>query len=243
MPYSNVLSIEEALYFELFDDIKYEWLKEVLDPKREDENDFEVEIEDIPNDENTEDYKTTQFTFELRKIDDVRFGETHYKTKTFVVKQTYGYNSPYAMSLGNNYQSTDDEEEEEEDDCGSDDDTDYMCPNLHWGGQYGCDLCSDLKDSKNPEMLPEWLDKHNKYSYKLHKKWAMERHTKAKEEQAAKAELKCPHPKVDEEDNLCHDCFHKTCEKGECYCEDCDEPKMCTPDKCYCDPSDLVGAL
>ena len=167
MPYSNVLSIEEALYFELFDDIKYEWLKEVLDPKREDENDFEVEIEDIPNDENTEYYKTTQFTFELRKIDYVRFGETHYKTKTFVVKKTYAYNSPYAMSLGNNYEDTDDEEDEEDE------------------------------------------------------------------------ELKCPHPKVDEEDNLCHDCFHKTCEKGECYCEECDEPKMCTPDKCYCDPNEI----
>ncbi len=181
MPYADCLSIEQALYFDLFDDIKYEWLKEVLDPKRDrEEYDFEVEIKDILDDENTEDYKTTQFTFQLRKIDYVRFDETHYKTKTFEVKKTYHYNSPYAITLGDNYEDTDDEEEEE--DCGSDDDTDYMCPNLHWGGQYGCDLCCELKDSKNPEMLPEWLDKHNKYSYKLHKKWAKERHAKAKEE-------------------------------------------------------------
>ena len=195
MPYSNCLSVEQALYFELFDDIKYEWLKEVLDPKMDrDEYDFEVEIEDIPNDENTENYKTTQFTFELRKIDYIRFGETHYKTKTFVVNKTYAYNSPYAMSLGNQYEDTDDEEDEEDE-----------------------------------------------------------------EEEKSQAELKCPHPKVDEEDNLCHDCFHKTCEEDECWCwnpihdgalgkrrqtsigerpvcEECDEPKMCTADQCYCDP-------
>ena len=169
MPYSNVLSIEEALSYELFDDIKYEWLKEVLDPKREDENDFEIEIKDIPNDKNPANYKTTQFTFELRKRDSVWFDETRFKTKTFVVKKTYSCNSAYAISLGNNYEDTDDEEDEEEEE--DEDDCNYMCPNKHWGGNYGCDLCSDVKDCENPNMESDWLDKNKNYCYKLHKKW------------------------------------------------------------------------
>lgn len=59
-------------------------------------------------------------------------------------------------------------EEEEEDD-----DWEHLCPNLHWGGMYGCDLCGGM------EMKKEWLNKCNKYCYKLHKKWLEEKSDEA----------------------------------------------------------------
>ena len=67
------------------------------------------------------------------------------------------------------------------------DEWEYLCPNLHWGGQYGCDLCgcdlcfngcdlcSNVKDIDNNNMRKEWLNKCNKYCYKLHKKWLEEK--------------------------------------------------------------------
>lgn len=72
----------------------------------------------------------------------------------------------------------DDEDDEESDD--EDDDWKYLCPNLHWGGQYGCDLCCDhyVKDIDNQEMEKEWLNSKNKYCYKLHKKWLQDKKQK-----------------------------------------------------------------
>ena len=71
------------------------------------------------------------------------------------------------------YVEDEDKEEEEEEDSDFEDDDDWksLCPNLHWGGQYGCDLCDNVKDIDNQEMMKEWLNKNNKYCYKLHKKW------------------------------------------------------------------------
>jgi hypothetical protein len=185
MPYSNALTIAKALYFDLFDDIKYEWLKEVLDPEVDKEEEYiDIEIEDLPE-ETRGNHRTTSFTFELRKVDYIRMGETHYKTKKFVVEKSYNGASPFGITLAQEWE--DDEEDNEEDEYESEDDHSHCCPNLHWGGQYGCDLCSDLKDSKNPEMKAEWLDKNKKYSYKLHKMWVLQKWEKEKAERAERA--------------------------------------------------------
>lgn len=58
------------------------------------------------------------------------------------------------------------------------DDWKYLCPKMHWGGQYGCDLCNGCKDKDNQEMEKEWLNEKKQYSYLLHKKWIQERQTK-----------------------------------------------------------------
>lgn len=60
---------------------------------------------------------------------------------------------------------------DDSDDDDDDDDWKYLCPNSHWGGQYGCDLCMDCADSKNSNMEKAWLKSDGKYCYKLHKKW------------------------------------------------------------------------
>ena len=123
MGYPNCISIEQALYFDLFDDINYKWLKLILDPSIDrDEWDFEVEIEDIPVEKEVEgffitspDCRTT-FTFDLRKVDDVRLGETYYKTKTFTKTIDYGGSSGFAMTLCSMKDDDTEEEEEEEKD-------------------------------------------------------------------------------------------------------------------------------
>ena len=175
--YTNCINIEQALYFDLFDDIPYKWLKLILDPSIDREEwDFEVEIEDIPVEKEvdiafiTSPCRTT-FTFDLKLVDDVRFGQTYYKTKTFTKTIDYGGSSGFAMTLCGMKEEDEDTEEEEEEDEGNTEDYMCCCVNLHLGGQYGCDLCCDLKDKDNPEMMKEWLDKNNNYHYKLHKKW------------------------------------------------------------------------
>ena len=65
----------------------------------------------------------------------------------------------------------DEDEDEEEEEEEENDDWKYLCPNLHWGGQYGCDLCNEVDDIDNDNMEKEWLNNCNKYCYKLHKKW------------------------------------------------------------------------
>jgi hypothetical protein len=74
---------------------------------------------------------------------------------------------------GINIDNDSDTEEEEEEDEGNTKDYMSCCVNLHLNGQFGCDLCGDVlvADKDNTEMLRDWLDKNNKYSYKLHRRW------------------------------------------------------------------------
>jgi hypothetical protein len=111
--YTNVISINQALYFDLFDDIEYKWLKIVLDPAldREDECDFEVEIEDLPCDRLA--FCKIKFTFELQMVDDIRWGETYYKTQKFSKTIEYNGSSAFAMTLCGMVADNDSEEEEE----------------------------------------------------------------------------------------------------------------------------------
>ena len=78
---------------------------------------------------------------------------------------------------------TEEEEDEEEEDEGNTEAYMSCCVNLHYQGQFGCDLCCDKKDKDNTEMLKEWLDKNNKYSYKLHKKWLDNKKKEEEEEE------------------------------------------------------------
>lgn len=96
--YTNCITINQALYFDLFDDIPYKWLKLVLDLSIDrDEYDFEVNIEDLPCDRPA--HCIVKFTFVLRKEDDVLFGETRYTTKGFTKTIEYNGSSYLALTL------------------------------------------------------------------------------------------------------------------------------------------------
>ena len=121
MGYTKCITMEMALYFDLFDDINYKWLKEVLDPNMDkDEYDFEVEIEDMKIDiEEGEEWKSvyckTKFTFDLRMLYDESFGEKYYHTKSFTKIIEYNGSSGIALTLMNLYEEEETETEEEED--------------------------------------------------------------------------------------------------------------------------------
>jgi hypothetical protein len=121
--YDNCISIEKALYFDLFDGIEFKWLKEVLDPSIDrEEYDFEVEIEDLPCSRLA--FCIVKFTFELRMVDYIRWGETHYKTKTFSKTIEYNGSSALAMTLCGMVRDddTEDEDDTEEEDEEEDED-------------------------------------------------------------------------------------------------------------------------
>ena len=146
---------------DLFDNISYKYIKDIIN---DDDYDIEVEIKDFECDRIA--YCKTQFTFSIPQLIDERFGEKYYEYKKFVVENEYNTSSPFALMMCELYEDDEEEEEEEEDDWK------YLCPNEHWGGQYGCDLCCEnVPDYKNTNMKKEWLNKCDKYCYKLHKKW------------------------------------------------------------------------
>jgi hypothetical protein len=80
-----------------------------------------------------------------------------------------------------------DEQKEEEND-----DWKYLCPKLHWGGNYGCDLCNCegkvIADKDNCNMEKVWLNKKGIYDYRLHKKWFEEREEKEESEEEEEEE-------------------------------------------------------
>ena len=161
MGYTNCLLVSTMKKLDLFDNISYKYIKDIIN---EDDYDIEVEIERLDCDRVA--WCKTQFTFIIPQLIDERFGEKYYKYKKFVVENEYNSSSAFALMMLELYEDDEEEEEEEEED-----DWKYLCPNGHWGGQYGCDLCCDVPDIKNAEMEKEWLNKCNKYCYKLHKKW------------------------------------------------------------------------
>lgn len=109
--YTNCISLKQALYFDLFDDIRYKWLKLVLNPTVDDfEYDIEVEIEDLPCDRPA--FAIVKFTFELAKVDDVILGRTRYSHKTFTKTIEYNTSSELAMMLSDMVDSIDSEYED-----------------------------------------------------------------------------------------------------------------------------------
>ena len=114
--YTNCISITQALYFDLFDNIEYKWLKLVLDPSIDrDEWDFEVEIEDLPCDRLA--FCKIKFTFELQMKKHERWAidvEEYYETKTFTKTFEYNGSSAFAMTLCDMIADNDSEEDENE---------------------------------------------------------------------------------------------------------------------------------
>ena len=160
----NIYFLKKKLIQNILDNISYKHIKDIIHDEDYDGEYFDVEIKDVECDRVG--YCKTQFKFEMND-------------KTFVVSIEYSGSSTYALMIMELEAEEDESEESDEDDYN------YLCPNRHWGGQYGCDLCGDhhqtIKDSDNQEMEKEWLNNSNKYRYKLHKKW-LEEKAEAKED-------------------------------------------------------------
>jgi hypothetical protein len=113
----NEISVEDALYLELFDDIPYKWLIDKLSPScprtKRDEITFEVEITDCPVEKTvngfiiTSNDCATQFNFEL--IHKINSKIT--KRSNFSKVVTYDVNSPMDIFICENLVYKDEDEE------------------------------------------------------------------------------------------------------------------------------------
>ena len=111
-------TIKDMIKLDLFDDIPFKYLKDIIDFKTEDYKkytdgiyDIEVEIEDLDCDRVA--WCKTRFTFSIPQLIDESFGKKYYKDKEFVVEKEYNGSSVYALMMCG--LKDDDEEEKDED--------------------------------------------------------------------------------------------------------------------------------
>ena len=94
MSYPNTITVGQDRYFDLFDNIQYKYVKEII--HQDEMEDLEVEIKDLPCDR--ECYGKVSFKFKLRC--DICTGSLPiWKTSTFTVELEYNTSSGYALEL------------------------------------------------------------------------------------------------------------------------------------------------
>jgi len=142
------MTVEDALWFDMFDNVEYSFLKNILSHDKEDTFiDVTISVEEA----------TEQTPEELRNINitnvmivTFQFDLDFCLTRPFIHKSRFTWTSPYGYKLNDILQDNDNDEEEEE---------------------------------EQPSVCEE-----------------------------------CEKPTVNIDDKLCHCCYHKTCNEGECYC-------------------------
>ena len=109
MVYTNCLMVSQMKELDLFDDIEYKYIKNII---KHNDDDIRVEIEDLDCDRVA--WCKTRFTFELNI--NVSGGSMPIMVdKEFVVEKEYNGSSIFALTLRNLDDGEEEEEEEEED--------------------------------------------------------------------------------------------------------------------------------
>jgi hypothetical protein len=122
MTYTNLISLNDALYFGLFDEIPFRQVKRFFDEGvNRDECDFEVYIENLPCDIPA--WGKVLFEFSLMVLDINENGMLTIMTNKRFTKE-FGYNtsSCYALLLSSLQIDEDEEEKEDEDEEDEDED-------------------------------------------------------------------------------------------------------------------------
>ena len=127
MGYINFLLVSTMKKLDLFDNISYKYIKDIIN---DDDDDIEVEIKDLDCDRFG--YCKTRFTFSIPQLIDERFGEKYYKDAKFVVEKEYNGSSAFALmmcELDTDDERLTDEEEDKTDteDSSTDEEEDEMC--------------------------------------------------------------------------------------------------------------------
>ena len=94
MGYTNCLFVSTMKNLDLFDNISYKYIKDIID---DDDNEIDVEIKDLDCDRIA--YCKTQFKFSIPQLIDERFGEKYYKDATFNVVKEYNGSSGFACIM------------------------------------------------------------------------------------------------------------------------------------------------
>ena len=107
MPYNKTLLISTMKKLELFDNISYKYIKDIIE---DDEDYYDVKIENLPYDRVC--YCKTKFTFSIPQLIDERFGEKYYKDATFNVIKEYNTSSYFGLMMCELEEEEKEEEEE-----------------------------------------------------------------------------------------------------------------------------------
>ncbi len=165
MEYTNCLNMEQIDYLDLFDDIPYKYIKNII---KDEDYDLEVEITDLECDRVG--WCRTNFKFELQ-INISQGSLPLYVNKKFEVIKEYNADSHMAMFIGENLTIHSDEEEDEDNcaeccRCGEDVsndegegkqvDGDYWCVDCVDDFAHRCELCK--KYVEETEYLPSKED-------------------------------------------------------------------------------------
>ena len=108
MGYTNYLMVSMMKYLDLFDNISYKYIKDIIN---NDDDYIDVEIERLDCDR--ECYCKTRFTFKISQ-GKVYVWDTEDTYKEFVVEKEYNDCSAYALMMLGLYDESDDEESDEE---------------------------------------------------------------------------------------------------------------------------------
>ena len=110
MGYTNCLTIGQMKELDLFDNISYKYIKDIIN---NDDDDFEVEIEYLDCDRVA--YCKARFTFEISQ-GKMYSWDTKDTYKKFVVEKEYNGSSNFALLMRGLDDGEEEEEEEEEED-------------------------------------------------------------------------------------------------------------------------------
>jgi len=109
MGYTNCLEVRTMKELNLFDNIPYKYIKNIIERN---DDDIEVEIEDLPCDRDWD--CRTKFTFLISQGKDYSW-DSQDRYKKFVVEKDYNGSSPFALIMCNLYEESDDEDDDEDD--------------------------------------------------------------------------------------------------------------------------------
>jgi hypothetical protein len=121
MGYINFLFVSSMKKLDLFDNISYKYIKDIIN---NDDDEIDIEIKDLDCDRFG--YCKTQFTFSIPQLIDERFGEKYYEDAKFVVEKEYYGSSPFALMMINLYENDEEEDKTDTEDSSTDEEEELV---------------------------------------------------------------------------------------------------------------------
>jgi hypothetical protein len=121
MGYINFLFVSSMKKLDLFDNISYKYIKDIIN---NDDDEIDIEIKDLDCDRFG--YCKTQFTFSIPQLIDERFGEKYYEDAKFVVEKEYYGSSPFALMMIHLYENDEEEDKTDTEDSSTDEEEELV---------------------------------------------------------------------------------------------------------------------
>lgn len=109
MGYTNCLMVSQMKELDLFDNISYKYIKDIINNE---DDEIDVEIKDLECDRVC--FCKTQFKFIIPQLYDESFGEKYYKDATFTLVKEYKGSSIFAFMMWELEEDEEEDKDEEE---------------------------------------------------------------------------------------------------------------------------------